>query len=499
MLRIGSQLGRYRLIKMLGHGGMGYVYEAEHVDLGKHVAIKTLHPQVAEGPEGRARFLQEGRAAAMLRHPHICEVFDFGQEEDTLFLVMELLDGQNLDRFLDQQGLLTATETADLMLPVMAAVATMHDKGILHRDLKPANIFLAKGPYGDVAPKVLDFGIAKLTEGLPAPQTTAGMLGTAHYVSPEQVRGRPLDARSDQYSLGVIVYEMLTGAKPFDGANIPAIMQEIVNGPLKPPHHLVPDVPAAIETAVLKALSREAAKRHPSVFEFGAAVLGFASERTQALWAPVFEPKPPAAVARRKTGVSPAAEPPGIARRKTGASPAADSARRRPDDETGPLHAMETVPETAEDALRRAGASLIPTADKDAAERARTRIRESGKVVMLCQGQGPNAEAKQPLSSVLQTVAGQLEAVVFVSDPSKNVWQDPMEELGSELRAGPALERRLPVLREGSVPGRHQEGPVQPRQRRQADPRVAQGAARRSGAVRATAAQAGNLVAAGPR
>lgn len=438
MLRAGSQLGRYRLIKMLGHGGMGYVYEAEHIDLGKHVAIKTLHPQVAEGPEGRARFLQEGRAAAMLRHPHICEVFDFGQEDDNLFLVMELLDGQNLDRFLDQQGLLTATETADLMLPVMAAVATMHEKGILHRDLKPANIFLANGPYGDVAAKVLDFGIAKLTEGLPAAQTTAGMLGTAHYVSPEQVRGKPLDARSDQYSLGVILYEMLSGAKPFDGANIPAIMQEIVNGPLKPLHHLVPDVPAAIEAAVLKALSREAAKRHCSVFEFGAAILSFASERTRALWAPVFEPRPaaPSSPPRRKTGAQPAAESGSQPRRKTGAQPTADAPRRKQDEPTGPLHAMATVPETAEDALRRAGASLIPTSDKDAAERARARIRESEKVVMLCQGQGPNAEAKQPLSSVLQTVAGQLEAVVFVSDPAKNVWQDPMEDIGAELAPG---------------------------------------------------------------
>ncbi len=440
MLRLGSQLGRYRLIRMLGHGGMGYVYEAEHVDLGKRVAIKTLHPQVAEGPEGRARFLQEGRAAAMLRHPHICEVFDFGQEEDTLFLVMELLDGQNLDRFLDQHGLCIAEETADLMLPVMAAVATMHDKGILHRDLKPANIFLAKGPYGDMAAKVLDFGIAKLTEGLPAAQTTAGMLGTAHYVSPEQVRGKPLDARSDQYSLGVILYEMLSGAKPFDGANIPAIMQEIVTGQLKPLHHLVPDVPAAIEAAVLKALGRDSAKRHSSVFEFGAAILGFASERTRALWAPVFERPQPAPAAggppRRRTGVALAVEPPGAPRRKTGAQPAAEPPQRRQDEPTGPLHAMATVPETVEDALRRAGASLIATSDKDAADRARARIRDSSQIVMLCQGQGPNAEAKQPLSSVLQAVAGQLEAVVLVSDPAKNVWQDPMEEIGAELAPG---------------------------------------------------------------
>ncbi|MFO0625529.1 MAG: serine/threonine-protein kinase [Polyangiales bacterium] len=221
-LRDGAQLGRYRVLRRIGSGGMATVYEAEHGDLEKRVALKTLHPALTLDPEARARFLREGRAAARIRHPNVVEVFDVGQEGDTLYLVMEHLAGEDLGTLLGREGSLGVERLVDLLLPVIAAVMTAHEAGVVHRDLKPENIFLARARNGTTVPKVLDFGISKLSGVGAGPRLTgsAAMLGTPVYMSPEQARSGHVDARSDQYALGVILYECATGVLPFQAPEL---------------------------------------------------------------------------------------------------------------------------------------------------------------------------------------------------------------------------------------------------------------------------------------
>ncbi len=216
-LPAGTRVGRYALHRRLGVGGMGAVYEGVHEDLGKRVAIKLLHPQTAESAEARARFLREGRALARIRHPHVAEVFDVGQEANgLLYLVMELMEGESLGSLLERRGRLSERETADIMIPLCAAVDAAHREGIIHRDLKPENIFLSRDAHGQVVPKVLDFGISKVQHAPGEALTgTQRWMGTPQYMSPEQAAsGREVDARTDIYALGVVLYECVCGELP---------------------------------------------------------------------------------------------------------------------------------------------------------------------------------------------------------------------------------------------------------------------------------------------
>ncbi|MFO0601558.1 MAG: protein kinase [Polyangiales bacterium] len=318
----GKQFGNYTIVRLLGEGGMGAVYEATHVGLGKRVALKTLLPQIARDAGVRARFLQEGKAASQIRHPNVVDVTDVGVEGEVPYLVMEFLDGESLARRIERGGRLGAREVADMMLPVIAALSAIHAEGIVHRDLKPDNVFLARTRDGMVVPKVLDFGISKVEDaGRPKALTaTSALLGTPHYMSPEQAQGsRGVGPHSDQYALGVILYEALTGRVPFDGDTLYAVLNAIVTGVAPPPASLEPSVPPALEAAVIRAMQRDPGARFPAVSALGRELLPFASEEVAAVWRRVFGENPPAALLRGTPAADTIAAP-GVAPRVTPAS-----------------------------------------------------------------------------------------------------------------------------------------------------------------------------------
>ena len=217
-LDVGSEVdGRYRIIELIGEGGMGKVYLAEHVEIGKRVALKVLHPSYSRMPDLVERFRREARAASKIGHPNIVDVTDFGATADgSVYFVMEYLEGVELGSVIEREGALDVARALRITGQICRALSAAHREGIIHRDLKPENIFLiTRDGEADVV-KVLDFGIAKTTEAEAARErrlTSPGMaMGTPEYMAPEQAAGRPADARTDIYSLGAIMYEMVTGA-----------------------------------------------------------------------------------------------------------------------------------------------------------------------------------------------------------------------------------------------------------------------------------------------
>jgi len=280
---IGTVLGRHLILRLVGAGGMGLVYEGTHQDLDRRAAVKVLHERYARRSELQRRFLREGKAASRVRHSNVVAVYDVGVDRDKPYLVMEYLEGEDLHRTIAREGALSVQRVADLLVPVVSAVATAHDLGIVHRDLKPENIFLSV-ERGGICPKVLDFGISKLVDRGEGTVTTGtgAFLGTPQYMSPEQALGaKHIDERSDQYSLGVILYQCLTGHRPLDGSSIYALMQRIVRGEFAPPRQLNPDLPVALEALILRAMAREPNERFPGTRALGRALLEHASERVR--------------------------------------------------------------------------------------------------------------------------------------------------------------------------------------------------------------------------
>jgi serine/threonine-protein kinase len=283
-IETGQIFARYQIVRAIGEGGMGTVYEAFHPVLKKRFAIKTLLPAIAQTPEFRTRFLREAEVAARINHPNIVRVTDVGCEGDIPYMVMEFLEGQTLGRLLGSRGRLEFIETADILLPVLSAVAAGHAEGIIHRDLKPENIFLTQGPWGDLVPKVLDFGVSKLMTDEPSGALTGTLtvLGTAAYMSPEQARGaRQVTPLSDQYALGLILYEMLTGTRAHPGENPFEILFNISNLAIVPLLGLRPDCPPQLEQVVMRMLSSEPDNRYASLIEVGFALLPFASDKSR--------------------------------------------------------------------------------------------------------------------------------------------------------------------------------------------------------------------------
>ncbi|MDP3214108.1 MAG: serine/threonine-protein kinase, partial [Deltaproteobacteria bacterium] len=299
-LGTGTRFGRYQIRKLLGRGAFGAVYEAMQVEpLQRTVALKVLHDVARANPQLVGRFVREAQIAASITHPHICTVFDIGSEGGVPFIAMERLQGEGLDDRLERQRVLSPTVTADVLIPVLSAVAAVHDAGIVHRDLKPANIFLATPRPGAVVPKLLDFGIVKVLDrdASVARTETRTFLGTPHYTSPEQAMdASAIDVRSDQWSLGVILYECLTGARPWREGPVLQILFEITTAEIAPPSSRRGGIPPGLDAVVMRALSRDPAQRFASVRALGGALLPFASEGVQAAWREEFLPHAATAV-----------------------------------------------------------------------------------------------------------------------------------------------------------------------------------------------------------
>lgn len=255
---------RYQVVRLLGRGGMADVYLATDAILGRQVAVKVLDARHASDAEFVKRFHQEARAAAGLSNSHIVAIHDRGATDDSHYIVMEYIEGRTLSALLAEKGPLAPEQAIAIALDVLDALAAAHERGIIHRDVKPQNIIIDQ--QGRV--KVADFGIARTIE-LTTRVTTAGsILGTAHYLSPEQAAGIEAVYGSDLYSLGVVLFEMLTGQVPFDGENLVAVMHKHLNQQPPSPRQLNPSIPENLSTVVLNALAKDPARRYASAGQF---------------------------------------------------------------------------------------------------------------------------------------------------------------------------------------------------------------------------------------
>ncbi|HEX6240483.1 MAG TPA: serine/threonine-protein kinase [Polyangiales bacterium] len=278
---IGKEIaGQFRVVQRIGSGGMGAVYKAEQPDMNRFVAVKILHPKYVSRPDLVSRFRREARAMSHLSHPNTARVFMYGQLEDgACYIVMEYLEGKNLAQVTRAEGMLQPGRAVNIMVQVCGALEEAHRQGMVHRDLKPENIFLTtQGGIADF-PKVLDFGLAKVTQREMRPGslilTQEGMVfGTPEFMSPEQARGQQLDARSDIYSLGCILYEMLTGKLPFDASQPMDYLALQIRGTPIPLGKRIPGLsfPPGLEDVVMKTIAKEPDDRYPSAAEFALAL-----------------------------------------------------------------------------------------------------------------------------------------------------------------------------------------------------------------------------------
>ena len=264
---IGEQFQNYKILSLLGEGGMGTVYLAEHVKLGRKVAIKSLHAQFVNSEQIRARFIHEAKVMAELQHPNIVNLYDYVETENGLYLIIELVDGKPIDEYIEQvSGPIEEEKAIAMMHEILEGFQYAHEMGLVHRDIKPSNLVIsAKNKV-----KILDFGIAKMVGDTSSKMTKTGtQIGTVYYMSPEQVKGDDLDHRSDIYALGVTFFQMLTGSSPYKGMTKEfEVFMKIVNEDLPDPRTIYPGISDHMCAVIQKATARDANERFQSCDEF---------------------------------------------------------------------------------------------------------------------------------------------------------------------------------------------------------------------------------------
>jgi serine/threonine-protein kinase len=319
--------GKYRVERVLGAGGMGVVVAAHHIQLDEKVALKFLHPDAVGNAEALARFEREARAAVKIKSEHVARVLDVAQlENGAPYMVMEYLEGGDLSGVLQKQGRLPVAQAVDFVLQACEAIAEAHSLGIVHRDLKPSNLFCIRRRDGQLSIKVLDFGISKLTgvdgaasgsRNMSMTKTTS-VVGSPVYMSPEQMQSsKGVDARTDIWSLGIILYELLTGRVPFDADTVTELAIRVATEPTPPLSGMTPPLPPGIEQAIVRCLEKSRERRFQNVAELAAALVEFGSPRARAsleriggmlglaetvLLAPQAAPSPPSTAVTRSRG-----------------------------------------------------------------------------------------------------------------------------------------------------------------------------------------------------
>jgi serine/threonine protein kinase len=368
----GSRIGGYLLRECIGQGGMARVYRAEHEGLQRQVAVKVLLE--APNTDGHERFLREARIAAAIKHRNVVNIFDVGVDRGMPYLVMELLEGADLDTFMGGKNRLDEATTMDIIVPITSALSTVHDAGIVHRDLKPGNIFLARGTNDELEPRLLDFGISKSVADQMRLTTTHGpVMGTPFYMSPEAASGTEMTPLSDQYALGVVLYECVTGSNPFASSNnFAEIVHRITSADYEPASVKNPQLSKRMAAIIERAMQLDPARRFPDLRALGRELLLLAGQRTRVTWqlsfndagrAPLVEAGPPAALPappprRRRSWLAVA---PALALLLVGGAWATGSLERLK------LPGLSRLPQRA------SLADLLPHRSADAAQRARER------------------------------------------------------------------------------------------------------------------------------
>jgi serine/threonine-protein kinase len=331
---LGSVLGdRYKILRRVGEGGMGIVYEAEHIVIEKHVALKVLREDFGSRPDVVERFRQEAKSASRIGHENIVDISDFGETQGgASYFVMEMLDGEDLADRLAREGTVDPARAVSILIQCCRALGAAHHKGIVHRDMKPENIFLIERAGSRDFVKIVDFGIAKMsdieTAGVPGRKLTkTGMIfGTPEYMSPEQAAGKPLDHRVDVYALGVILFEVITGRVPFLGDTFMGVLTQHMFDPVPPLREINPrvQISPALEAVLFRALAKEPDQRFQTMDEFARALVAVGDPTHAAAVAPTLVLEDPLPLQRRVVRSAPEPEPsideiPGMPRRGRGA------------------------------------------------------------------------------------------------------------------------------------------------------------------------------------
>jgi serine/threonine protein kinase len=266
-----TKLGRYDIVRVLGAGAMGVVYEATDPNLKRRVAIKTVRVgnlSRADAAEYEARFRTEAHSAARLQHPNIVSVYDSDRYDNIAYLVMEYVQGQDLKHYLDSGHRYALHESVSIMCDLLAALEYAHEHKIIHRDIKPANLLIE--PNGRV--KLADFGVARIQDSGEATRTQGGVVGTLKYMAPEQIEGRAVDSRSDMFAAGIVLYQLLTDCRPFDGDSYFAIVNQITNLNPPPPSSINPELPVELDAVIAKALAKDKNQRYQTAHDFAFAL-----------------------------------------------------------------------------------------------------------------------------------------------------------------------------------------------------------------------------------